>query len=62
MVLGFKQGKSKTRIGSRNVVFGVAMWVIGYEFSTRPGGYTKNDFHTLCLSPFSLRKGLNVRV
>ena len=27
-----------------------------------PGGCTWNDFYTSCLSPFSLRKGLNVRV
>ena len=28
----------------------------------RPSGYTQNDFYTSCLFPFSLRKGLNIRV
>ena len=34
-----KQGRGKTRIGSRNVVLGVGMWVTGYELSTRVGDY-----------------------
>ena len=35
MVLGSNRGQGKTRIGSRNVILGVGMWVIGYELSTR---------------------------
>ena len=34
MVPGSKRGRGKTRIGSRNVVLKVGMWVIGYELST----------------------------
>ena len=30
--------------------------------SPLPGGCTWNDFYTSCLSPFSLRKGLNITV
>ena len=39
MVLDSKRGRGKTRIGSRNVVLGVGMWVIGYELSMRVGAY-----------------------
>ena len=39
---GHKRGRGKTRIGSRNVVLGVGMWVTGYELSTRPGDAPSN--------------------
>ena len=32
---GPKRSRGKTRIGSRNVVLWVGMWVTGYELSTR---------------------------